>query len=136
MPPTEHPRTWTLDIPCPAGASMSSLNKRTQHRYATAERTAWRKVAKEAAMAARLPYGLGRCHLTAVLRFRTNRVRDANNYAGLTKVIVDALVSRGTWLGDDARYVIGPDHRMGELLPKGKFQPPGRVILVIRELSV
>jgi hypothetical protein len=135
MPPTER-RTWTLDNPCPAGASMSSLNKRTQHRYATADRAAWRKVTKEAAMAARLPYGLGKCHLTALLRFRTNRVRDANNYAGLTKVIVDALVSRGTWLGDDDRYVIGPDHRMGELLPKGKFQTPGRVILVIRELGV
>lgn len=136
MPPTN---PYVLDIPCPAGAKMSSLNGRTQHRYGGAARRAWKLAAMQAAQAARLPRGgtLGQCHLTALLRFRVNRVRDANNYAGLTKVIVDALVEYGAWPGDDARYVIGPDHRIGPLLtPGARYQPPGRVVLTIRPLGV
>jgi len=139
MQQTDHPRTWTLDIPAPAG--WLNANKRSQHRYQTADRQAWYNTTLQYAAAAKLPRGLERVHITAILRFRTDHPRDPNNWNPTTKVCVDALVKYGLVRDDNANHVIGPDHRRGEKLPplppaKKRFAPVGHLILVIRQLEV
>jgi hypothetical protein len=48
------------------------------------------------------------------LRFHGNRRRDPGNWAPTAKAIVDGMVDAGLFPDDNAKYVTGPDMRLGE----------------------
>lgn len=132
MPPTEL-RTWTIEVPAPA--PWLTANKRRRHWHETEDRNAWKAATIRHAMRHKLPRKLLRVHITALLRFRTNAKRDPNNWNPTTKAMVDALVQYGLVVDDNARHVVGPDHRLGEKLPAMRYGPVGHVVLVISELA-
>jgi crossover junction endodeoxyribonuclease RusA len=51
------------------------------------------------------------------LRFCDKRIRDANNWSPTAKACVDGLVDAGVFDNDDHSRVIGPDMRMGPVVP-------------------
>lgn len=95
---------------------------------------AWRTAAFNAATIARLPKGLSRVRIDVVLRFRDRRTRDTENYATTIKPIIDGLgpqrvyasktagtvveLGYGLIPGDDERYLVKPEAKIGPPLSK------------------
>lgn len=83
------PGMWTLAIPAP-GAPLTPNGR--LNAFARSRLTKmWRDTTYQLAVAARLPKGLLRVRIDAVLRFATVRNRDIANYTDAVKPIVDAL---------------------------------------------
>lgn len=62
---------------------------------------------------------LPRARVVAELRFVDRRVRDPSNWSSTAKAVIDGLVDAGVFPGDDHRYVVGPDMRVGACVPAG-----------------
>lgn len=124
-------QSWTLDMPCPA--PWLNANSRTDRRRQTPARRAWRDAAHVYARQAKLPK-LGRAHIIAELRFTDRRRRDVGNYYPTIKACVDGLVDYGLLDDDSDNYLVGPDLRVGEPVPRGFLFPVGRLVLTIREV--
>lgn len=92
---------------------------------------AWRRGAKWHAQQARL-LQLDRAHIIAELCFRDVRRRDPANYYPTVKAAVDGLVDAGVLIDDSARYLIGPDMRLGPRTRSDKHQ--GLLVLHIFRL--
>lgn len=133
---------YALHIPAPR--EWINANRR-DHWAARAElvRT-WRSAAYYAAVQARLPKGLAKVRIDAVLRFRTNRHRDAPNYHPTLKAVVDGLATSkrpgspgyGLIPDDTEQYLVGPFPTIGERIPrKTPFAPAGLLTLTITDLS-
>ena len=123
-------RSWTVTIPAPA--SWLNSNDRTHGRARAGTVREWRNAGHMYARQAKLP-ALGKAHITATLRFRDKRKRDAGNYYPTAKAAIDGMVTDYGLLPDDSsEYLIGPDMRMGEPLP-AKAGAVGCLVLVIRE---
>lgn len=73
---------------------------------------AWRRGTRWHAQHARLPR-LDRAYIIAELCFNDVRRRDPANYYPTVKASVDGLVDAGVLADDSARYLIGPDMRLG-----------------------
>ena len=53
-------------------------------------------------------------HVTAVIHPLTHGRFDPENAAPMVKAILDAITQSGYWPDDNARYVVGPDYRLGQ----------------------
>lgn len=142
--------TWTLEFDAPAEFLTSNVALRKHWRETGTIRKAWRERTFVAAQQAKLPTGLARVRIEAVLRFPTNRTRDHSNYEDALKPCVDALtptrtkrtkkgvvvsVGYGLIPDDNPTHLDGPYIAFGERLPKMPLSPAGRVLLTITDLS-
>jgi hypothetical protein len=126
-------RTWTVTIPAPA--EWLNANGRTDRRRQTPARRAWRDAGRLHSRSAKVPH-LAKAHIVAELRFAgPNRRRDPHNYYPTIKATVDGLIDSGLLPDDSSEYLIGPDVRMGQPLPKTPYGPVGELILTITELT-
>lgn len=116
-----------------APAPWLNANDRVDRRRGTPERRLWRDAAATYARAGKLPV-LGRCHMTAELRFTDRRRRDPHNYYPTVKAVVDGLVDYGLLPDDSSQYLIGPDIRLGPMPAKPRGW--GELALTIREIIV
>ena len=123
---------WTLTIPAPA--DWLNVNQRHKRRPSGTIK-AWRQAALVYARQAKLPR-LQRAHILAELRFHNRVRRDTGNYYPTIKACVDGLVTDYGLLPDDSTaYLIGPDLRLGDVVPRKRFGPSGEVVLTIREVA-
>ena len=53
-------------------------------------------------------------HVTAIIHPLTHGRFDPDNAAPMVKAILDAITQADFWPDDNARYVVGPDYRLGE----------------------
>lgn len=53
-------------------------------------------------------------HVTAIIHPLTHGRFDPENAAPMVKAILDAITQADFWPDDNARYVVGPDYRLGE----------------------
>ncbi|HCA74108.1 hypothetical protein [uncultured Bifidobacterium sp.] len=53
-------------------------------------------------------------HVTAIIHPLTHGRFDPENAAPMVKAILDAITQSGYWPDDNARYVVGPDYRLGQ----------------------
>lgn len=141
-------RTWTLLIPAPT--TMQTSNRRERWHSIAPRRRAWREAAYWQAAAAKLPRGLTKVRIDVVLRFTTNRRRDAPNYhPEVIKPCVDALAPPKTaktgkgervdpgWglIPDDTEeFVFLTEPEIGPTVPKAEY-PYGLVELTITDIS-
>jgi len=72
----------------------------------------WRTSAGWKAKHDKIPH-LDRAHIVAVLSFGDARRRDPANWYPTAKACVDGLVDAGVLTDDSARYLTGPDMRLG-----------------------
>lgn len=77
----------------------------------------WREHAEMRARLAHLPH-LGRAHVFCELLFHTRARRDPGNWYPTAKACVDGLVDAGLFTDDDAHHIVGPDMRLGPVVPK------------------
>lgn len=98
------------------------------HHHAKAKLTkAWRLAAYEASLIPKRNV-VDRAHVVVFIRFPTNHRRDVGNFYPTAKAILDGIVSRGRFLGDDSdAHITGPDMRRE--YPNG----PPRVTVTIEE---
>ena len=126
-------RSWTITIPVPV-AWLNANDRADRRRFAPIVKQ-WRDAAHVHARAGKLP-ALGKAHITATLRFRDRRRRDPHNYYPTIKACIDGLVDYGLLPDDSSDYLVGPDIRLGEVLPTQKqYVPSGAVVLTIREAT-
>jgi crossover junction endodeoxyribonuclease RusA len=128
-------RSWTLTIPAPV--AWLNANDRHDRRRGSPLTKQWRDAAHLYARSAKLPH-LGKAHITATLRFRDRRRRDPHNYYPTIKAVIDGLVDYGLLADDSSEYLVGPDVRLGEVLPtvaRRPYLPSGQVVLTIREAA-
>lgn len=78
---------------------------------------AWRDKAAWAARGAHLPHLPGG-RVVCELRFADSRRRDPANWAPTAKACIDGLVDAGVFPDDSHKYVVGPDMRIGETVPR------------------
>lgn len=78
----------------------------------------WRTLACARANEAGIPH-LDNAYIVAELRFADNRRRDPANWAPTAKAAVDGLVDAGVFDDDNAKYVTGPDMRLGPVVARG-----------------
>lgn len=96
---------------------------------------AWREAARDAYKAARIPTGLPRVRVQAILHFAEIRTRDPANWEPTLKPIIDAMLptktvrskkapsgfaritGHGLVAGDDPRYMERPETIIGQCLP-------------------
>lgn len=146
---------WTVTIPAPC--EWLTANDR-RHRLVQAKLIKiWRMASATYARQARLPTGLAKVRIDAVVRFAGRPpVRDTGNLEPTLKAVVDGLgpartISRtdratgvrrrfyspgyGLVPDDDARHVDGPHIEIGDPLPAQHFGPSGQLILTIRQLQ-
>ena len=121
------PRTWTLTLP--AGMQLLNANDRDAHWGRRKKLTdSLRQTAAWLARQQRIPL-LERAHVLAVYQPPDKRKRDPGNWYPSYKACIDGIVTdAGILPGDDAKYLDGPDPRLGEPYPGG------RIVLVITEL--
>ena len=121
------PRTWTLTLP--AGMQLLNANDRDAHWGRRKKLTeSLRQTAAWLARQQRIPR-LERAHVLAVYQPPDKRKRDPGNWYPSYKACIDGIVTdAGILPGDDAKYLDGPDPRLGEPYPGG------RIVLVITEL--
>lgn len=129
-------RSWTITIPAPV--AWLNANQRIDRRRVSPLTKEWRNAAHLYARAGKLPQ-LGKAHITATLRFRDRRRRDPHNYYPTLKACIDGLIDYGLLPDDSHEYLVGPDVRIGEVLPSPKktraWVPSGEVVLTIREVT-
>lgn len=78
----------------------------------------WRQLACARAKEAGLPR-LDNAHIVAELRFADSRRRDPANWMPTAKAAVDGLVDAGVFADDNAKFVTGPDLRLGPVVSRG-----------------
>lgn len=114
----------------PAGMELLNSNDRDGH-WARRKRitAALRETAAWLARAQRIPR-LERAHVLAFYEPPDRRKRDPGNWYPSFKACIDGIVAdAGVLAGDDAKYLDGPDPRLGDR------HPGGRIVLVITELT-
>jgi len=122
---------WTITIP--ASYRWLTANQRLHYR-AKAELTAsWRAHACLIAKLGHAPKDLTRVHIVATLRFRNGNRRDVHNWMPTLKACVDGLIDYGLLPDDSTAHLVGPDLRLGDKLPGGKWTDWGQIVLTIRE---
>jgi hypothetical protein len=140
------PRIWTLTIPAPADF-VSPNNRGNQYTLARITKD-WRDTTYLVARAhkPKLPVGLSRVRIDAILRFDNNNSRDLPNYTDAAKPCIDALgppflrggkkpaSAPGYRLipNDGPRNLDGPHVRFGPNVEPGK---PQLMVLIITDLS-
>lgn len=139
---TEQPRVWTLTIPAPHVKAVRkrktgklfqrkpwlNSNDRDHFRTVAPITKNWRLSASLLARNAKLPKGLSRVRIDAVIiKPRAGRY-DAMNYYPTLKAIVDGLTDHGLTADDSNQYVEGPYITAG-----GKG--PDAVELTIKEIQ-
>lgn len=77
----------------------------------------WRLATRNQAKAFGIPH-CDKARIVCELRFCDKRVRDANNWNPTAKACVDGLVDAGVFTNDDWTRVVGPDMRMGPVVPR------------------
>jgi crossover junction endodeoxyribonuclease RusA len=129
---TRAPRQETIVMPAPA--AWLNANARTDRRKQTPDRRTWRDSAHLHGKSKRInPFT--KAHILATLRFTTNAHRDPHNYYPTLKACIDGFVDAGLLPDDSSEYLIGPDVRMGQPLPKKPFGPVGEITFVFTDLS-
>lgn len=78
----------------------------------------WRNLASARAKEAGIPH-LDNAHIVAELRFADSRRRDPANWMPTAKAAVDGLVDAGVFTDDNAKFVTGPDLRLGPVVSRG-----------------
>lgn len=115
---TDSPRTWTIALP--AGTRLLNANERLH--WATKARitrqlrdtTCW--LARQQKIPALLC-----ARIIAEYRPVDRRRRDPANLYPAVKAAVDGLVDAGVLPDDDARHLVGPDMRLGEVIARGQL---------------
>lgn len=108
-----------LVVPDP-GCGLLNANQRL-HWSTKAKRTrGWRNATTWHAIARSLPRGLDRVHIVAVVRWPDKRRRDVHNVMPTIKACIDGLVDYGLIPDDNDKHLIGPDLRVGPVLPRGE----------------
>lgn len=107
------PHSYRVEIPR-LGKKWITANDRTNWHVKAIQTRLWRDVA--AWRSRHLPT-LRRAHVIAELRFSDSRRRDPANWAPTAKACLDGLVDALVFDDDDHRHVIGPDMRMGPVVP-------------------
>ncbi|WP_427422685.1 hypothetical protein [Lysinibacillus fusiformis] len=123
------PREWTLAIPADT-VWINSNYRNGWRRHANLVKW-WRQTAHWHATAAKLPKGLDRIYIEATFAFRDNRRRDVHNLMPTVKAAVDGLVDYGLIEDDSTKYLLGPDLRVGDKLPSGRWLDHGVLTLTI-----
>jgi crossover junction endodeoxyribonuclease RusA len=119
--------TWTVELP--AGMPLLNANRR-QHWAAKAKLTrALREAALVCARRDHVP-ALDRAHIVVEYRPPDCRRRDVHNLAPSAKACVDGVVDAGVLRDDADEYLIGPDMRVGPVVPRGQL------LIHITELEV
>jgi crossover junction endodeoxyribonuclease RusA len=108
---------YRLAIPNLAGW-LSSNDDRAGKLYHARRHTvaAWRAAGRDHAERGGLP-PLPAARVIAELCFRDHRRRDPSNYGDTAKAVLDGLVDAAVLPDDSSRYVLGPDMRLGPVLP-------------------
>lgn len=75
-------------------------------------------MAKRLAEEASLPQ-MKRIWITAYVSYGSNRILDPHNYTLTAKAVVDGLVDYGLIPDDNSKFLVGPDMRRDETLPRG-----------------
>jgi len=121
------PRAWRIEMP--AGAELLNSNDRDGHwgrrKRVTGE---LRQAAGWLAKAQRIPR-LERAHILAILQPPDNRKRDPGNWYPSYKACIDGMVDAGILPDDYAKYLDGPDPRLGDVFPRG------RIVFIITEVT-
>lgn len=125
------PRQWTVELPWLA---LLNANGRRHWRYRATATRRLREAATWLTIKADVPR-LQRAHVLCELRFPDRRRRDPANWSPSAKAAVDGLVDAGVLPDDSARYLDGPDMRLGEPEPSGYTSGFGRLVLHITEVS-
>lgn len=73
----------------------------------------------------RFPFG---ARVVCEMRFNTNRRRDPANWAPTAKAVLDGLVDAQVFPDDNAKYIEGPDMRLGECV---RHDEPEQMIIRI-----
>lgn len=134
-------REWVVTVPAPFVKPVTkrmtgkvfqrkpflNSNDRDHWRVLSPIRKGWRENAAAAALAAGLPAGLGRVHITGHVVKERAGTYDAMNFYPTAKAVVDGLIDHGMCVDDSNGYVEGPF-----LFPGGKGAPA--LVLTIKEL--
>ncbi|MFE7609227.1 hypothetical protein [Streptomyces celluloflavus] len=107
--------TYTVELP--PGMELLNSNHREHHYRRARIVKALRAAAKEAADGLPALDALGPVRIIAVVHPRDRRRRDPANWYPAVKAAVDGLVDAGVLQDDDHTRVIGPDMRLGEVVP-------------------
>lgn len=128
-------RQWTLRIKAPV--PWLNVNQRKDRRAQAGDVKQWRTAGQTFCKSARVPRGLGRVNVTAVVRFPDDRVRrDAPNVYPAIKAAVDgALVDAGVVADDNDSYVTALHILPGDPIPARPYGPAGELVLTIREVT-
>lgn len=102
-----------------------SANERTAWHLRARKTRQWRDMTAWTFRGSTLRFP-GGAHVFCELRFAGVRVRDPANWAPTAKAVLDGLVDAGIFPDDSSQYVIGPDMRLGEPVPK----PADEVLIV------
>jgi hypothetical protein len=129
--PARTGRVWHLVIPAPA--KWLNANDRYKRRP-DKEIREWRAAGMVYARQAKLP-PLARAHIVAELRFCDRIRRDEHNFYPTVKALIDGLVDHGLLPDDSHHYLIGPDLRHGEPVPKRPGRIQGEIALTVWEVA-
>lgn len=99
------------------GLQWLTANQRLHWRVRSQRTSGWRLATALHARKERLPR-IGKAHIVCELRFSDRRKRDPANWAPTSKACVDGLVDAGVFDDDDHTRVVGPDMRMGPVVPQ------------------
>lgn len=99
-----------------SGKEWITANQRLYWAQRARRTRQWREVTALKARERAIPK-LDRCWVVAELRFSDKRRRDPANWAPTAKACVDGLVDAGVVEDDDHTRVVGPDMRIGPVVP-------------------
>lgn len=109
------PTSYRVEMPCMTADWITSKTDRQLHHHTKAKKVAyWRKRACDLARVQQLPH-MHRAYIVGEVRFTDRRERDPANWYPTMKAVVDGLVDAAVLLDDSAKYVIGPDMRLGPI---------------------
>lgn len=104
-------------VELPPGMELLNSNHRVHHYRRARIVKALRTAAKEAAAGLPALDALAPVRIIAVVHPRDRRRRDPANWYPSVKAAVDGLVDAGVLRDDDHTRVIGPDMRLGDVVP-------------------
>lgn len=133
-PALDEAAPYRLAIPNLAGW-LSANDPRAGRLYFKRSHTiaAWRDAGRAHAVKGRLPR-IDQVRIIAECCFRDRRHRDPGNYYDTAKAAVDGLVDAGVLVDDSAPYVLGPDMRLGPVLPPRSVGGLDRLGLLVLHL--
>ncbi|MEU3162930.1 hypothetical protein [Streptosporangium sp. NPDC006930] len=115
---TTTPRSWALHLT--PGTKLLNANNRLHHAPRARITAALRAAGKQAAEDAQVP-ALGRAHVFGLYSPPDRRRRDVGNLYPSFKAIIDGCVDAGVLPDDDDTHLIGPDMRLGPVIPDGQL---------------